>query len=232
MLKILAQPDDTTCGPTSLHAVYNYFQYPVSLPEVIESVNFLDEGGTLGVFLGLDALSKGFKTRIYSYDLKMFDPSWKDLPPEILIDKLEQQLKYKKGKKFALATEAYQNYLRKGGELRFEALSEELLKRYLSQNIPILCGLSATYMYQEKREYTNRHNMSVFDDLRGEPMGHFVVLSRIDKDHILVADPYKDNPISRQNYYKVSLGHLINAILLGVMTYDANLVIVAPEKLL
>ena len=229
--KILTQPDDSTCGPTSLHAVYNFFQYEVNLQEVIHSVNYLEEGGTLAVFLGLDALSKGFKARIYTYNLRIFDPSWKDLSKEELLEKLEAQLVFKKGKKFALATQAYKQFLQEGGEILFDNLDEELLKKYLLKNVPILTGLSATYLYQSKREYTNSKNQSVFDDLRGEPMGHFVVLTRAEEDHVWVADPYKENPISQNNYYKIEIKRLINAVHLGIITYDANLLIIAPKNL-
>ena len=230
--KILSQPDDSTCGPTSLHAVYNFFQYPVNLQEVIQSVNYLEEGGTLAVFLGLDALSKGFDAKIYTYNLRVFDPSWKDLSKEEVLLKLEAQLTYKKGKKFALATEAYKQFLIRGGEILFDNLDENLLRKYLLKNIPVLTGLSATYLYQSKREYTNSKNQSVFDDLKGEPMGHFVVLTKTDGDFVWVADPYKENPISQNNYYQIEIKRLINAVHLGILTYDANILIVAPKNLI
>lgn len=231
-LKILSQPDDTTCGPTSLHAVYNFFQYPVNLQEVIASVNYLEEGGTLAVFLGLDALSKGFEAKIYTYNLRIFDPSWQDLPTEELLKKLDQQLAYKKGKKFAMATQAYKQFLQQGGQILFDNLDEDLIRSYLMKNIPLLTGLSATYLYQSKREYTNAKDQSVFDDLKGEPMGHFVVLTRTDGEFVWVADPYKENPISQNNYYKIELKRLINAVHLGILTYDANILIVAPKNLI
>jgi hypothetical protein len=230
--KILPQPDDTTCGPTSLHAVYSFFRYTVNLEEVIESVNYLEEGGTLAVFLGLDALSKGFSAKIYTYNLKVFDPSWKDLSKEELLKKLDAQLTYKKGKKFAMATQAYKQFLSQGGEISFDMLDEDLIKGYLQNNIPILAGLSATYLYQSPREYTTKNDQSVFDDLKGDPMGHFVVLTKLEDEYVWVADPYKDNPISQNNYYKIDIKRLINAVHLGILTYDANILIVAPKTLI
>ncbi|AHM58589.1 hypothetical protein D770_01575 [Flammeovirgaceae bacterium 311] len=231
-LSILAQPDDSTCGPTSLHAVYNYFKYDLGLDEVIRSVNYLEGGGTLAVFLGLDALSKGFSARMYTSNLTMFDPSWRELPKEELLKKLDAQLKYKKGRKFTLATAAYKQFLLKGGEINMEMLDEALLKSYLSRNIPILAGLSATYLYQTKREYADEQDRSIFDDLRGEPMGHFVVLTKLEGEYLWVADPYKENPISSTNYYKIETNRVINAIHLGILTYDANILIVSPKNLI
>ena len=195
-------------------------------------MNYLEGGGTLAVFLGLDALSKGFSARMYTSNLTMFDPSWRELPKEELLKKLDAQLKYKKGRKFALAAAAYKQFLLKGGEIKLEMLDEELLKSYLSRNLPILAGLSATYLYQTKREFSTEDGRSIFDDLKGEPMGHFVVLTKLEGDYLWVADPYKENPISSTNYYKIETKRVINAIHLGILTYDANIVIVSPKNLL
>ena len=39
----------------------------------------------------------------------------------------------------------------------------------------------------------------------------------------------KKNPVSGTNYYSVKTGRLFNSILLGIMTYDANLLIIKPK---
>ena len=146
-----------------------------------------------------------------------------------LYDKLEQQLQYKQGKKFTVATRAYQRFLKMGGNVQIDTLTPDLLDRYFDQDCPILTGLSATYLYQNKREYTDRQNKSVYDDLKGDPMGHFVVLCGMDNQRVFVADPYKENPISESNYYEVDIFRLLNAIMLGIVTYDANLLIISPK---
>lgn len=222
------QPDDTTCGPTSLHAVYSYLNHQVDLHQVIDSVKFLEDGGTLAVMLGMDAIRRGFKATVYSYNLKLLDPTWDSISREELEKKLEDQLKYKHGKRFAEETRAFQDFLRLGGEIKFRDLTPRLLKHYFDQDIPILAGLSATYLYNSMREYTNRRNTSVFHDLKGEPMGHFVVLCGMLGKVVYVADPYSGNPLSDGHYYEVDVLRLINAIMLGIATYDANLLIVTP----
>ncbi len=59
-IKILAQPDDSTCGPTALHAVYDSFGLELPLEQVIDEVHSLEDGGTLAVFLGQHAIENGF----------------------------------------------------------------------------------------------------------------------------------------------------------------------------
>lgn len=227
-LSMLPQPDDNTCGPTSLHAVYNYYGMRKSLEEVIEHVTFLKRGGTLGVYLALDALSRGMDVTVYTFNLKMFDPTWMHLTPREIIKKLKQQLQYKRSRHFREVTMAYIKFLRMGGQLRMEHLDAFLLKGFLKSGIPVLTGLSATFLYKNQREYSVANN-SVYDDLRGQPMGHFVVVAgQSESGRFLIADPYKSNPISRDNYYEVGSAQLINAILLGIVTYDANLIIIQP----
>lgn len=229
-IEIQEQPDDSTCGPTCLHSVYNYYQNNIGLDDVIKSTKTLDDGGTLGVLLGLDALKRGFDTRLYTLNLKVFDPSWANLDAGELIEKLEKQLAFKNDKKFQDASKAYVEYLKNGGELLLQNLTTKLIKKYLSDGYPILTGLSATYLYQTPRELYLSNNQSIYDDLKGEPLGHFVVLFGIREKYIYVADPYRGNPFTKSSYYKVEADRLLSAILLGILTYDANLLIIKPKN--
>ena len=55
-LEIQSQPNDSSCGPTCLAAVYRYWEDPVDLPLLISQVGQLVSGGTLAVQLGCHAL--------------------------------------------------------------------------------------------------------------------------------------------------------------------------------
>ena len=227
-IQMLSQPDDTSCGPASHHAVYRYFGYDIKLGKLIRDIEDLEDGGTLTVFLGIDALRRGFHARIYSYNLLIFDPSWASLNGETLSVKLEQQLEYKKDAKLVRATTAYKHFLNLGGDSSQEDVTPALLDSYFERRCPILTGLSATYLYNSKREIHVRNGKTDFDDLKGDPVGHFVVLSGMANHLVEVADPYRGNPISNGHHYNVEVNRLINAIMLGVVTYDANLLIVSP----
>ncbi|HSQ41704.1 MAG TPA: peptidase-C39 like family protein [Fibrobacteraceae bacterium] len=229
-IEILPQPDDVTCGPTSLHAVYRRYGLNLPLKKLIQEIEFLEDGGTLAVFLGIDALKRGFRSRLYSYNLRVFDPTWINLDRADLIDRLRRQLSFKSDKKLGEASRAYIRFLEMGGEILFRDLSTQLLQGYFRAGVPVLAGLSATYLYSSKREYTNDQNQSVFDDLAGEPAGHFVVLYGIDKEHrILVADPDRSTPLGNSHYYQVESRRLVHSILLGILTYDANLLVITPR---
>jgi len=231
-IRILPQPDDVTCGPTCLQAVYRHLGQRLDLQQIINEVRGLPDGGTLAVFLGIHALKLGLQARLYSYHLKIFDPSWRGAESAELAAKLEAQLAFKQGKKFEAASRAYIRFLELGGEIAFDDLTAELLDVPFNAGLPILTGLSATYLYDSRREYTNRQNRAVYDDLRGEPTGHFVVLCGRDEDKVRVADPFIGNPLADEShYYDVGVERLIRAILLGVMTYDANLLVISDGDL-
>ncbi|WP_221029692.1 hypothetical protein [Actomonas aquatica] len=226
-LEILPQPDDTTCGPTCLHAIYRYFDREVPLPELIRTVPRLETGGTLGVLLALDALRRGYRATVHTYNLQVFDPTWFELSAPELIAKLEAQRKVRRSPKLQLACSAYIEFLKLGGRLQFDPISGALIRRYLNRDLPILSGLSSTYLYQAMREYGPDDED---DDLRGNPSGHFVVLCGYDRKarHVEIADPLQSNPHSPTRRYAIDINRVMSSILLGVLTYDANLIVIEP----
>ena len=226
---ILAQPTETTCGPTCLHAIYNYYHDIYPLDVLIQEIPTLKEGGTLDVLLACHALKRGYKATIYTYNLQMFDPTWFNGEKNVnLIDKLTKQLSCKKDHRLQVATKGYREYITLGGELRYRDLSPSLIRKYLNRGIPILTGLSATYLHGSPRE----DSRGVADDVCGSPSGHFVVLYGYNKSEkcVYVADPFRPNPFSDDCYCKIRIERVICSVLLGILTYDANILILErPE---
>lgn len=228
-LDILPQPNDTTCGPTCLHAIYQYYGDDISLQQVIDEVRQLREGGTFAVLLACHALKRGYQATIYTYNMQVFDPTWFDLSEDKILEKLKDQYFHKEKDKVKLSTKSYIEYLSLGGRLELSDLKSSLIHRYIKQSTPIITGLSATFLYRTPREYGPK---SDYDDIRGEPSGHFVVIFGYDKlrRKLLIADPLHPNPISSDHIYEVDKDRLITSILLGVLTYDANLLIIQPPS--
>lgn len=250
---ILPQPDDSTCGPTCLHAVYQYYGEELPLEQVIDETPMLEQGGTLAVHLGCHALRRGFGAKIYAYDLKVFDPTWFHLHDEAkqeldsiaaslaekqnqtatarkqgLMENLAKQAAVKNAPRIQAACRAYSEFLRLGGQIVMRDLSASLIRRYLKASIPILTGLSSTYLYRSHREFGPLNEP---DDVQGYPVGHFVVLCGYNQQRrtVRVADPLLPNPfVPEGHFYEVRFSRLVCSILLGVLTYDANLLIIEP----
>jgi hypothetical protein len=227
---IQAQPDEVTCGPTCLHALYQYYKDEIALKDVIKDVKSLKTGGTLAVMLGSHALKRGYKAHIYTYNLNIVDPSWFKSSSRKIAQFLKEQMEFKyKRRKLQVASQAYIKFLEAGGELRYAELDGELIKGYVKRNVPILTGLSATYLYSTPREIPQ---FDIYDSIKGEPAGHFVVITGYDeeKNAVSIADPMEPNPLGKGQVYNVPVVRLINSIMLGIVTYDANLLIIEPKK--
>ena len=228
--EITPQPDDATCGPSCLHAVYRYYGDILPLEQVIAEVPSLEGGGTLAVQMACHALKRGYRATIYTYNLHVFDPTWFKEETEVDIPaKLGEQARHKTDDpKLQFATPAYIEFLKRGGVLRFEDLTAALIRKYLNRRIPLITGLSSTYLYRAAREAGE--GPLVDDDVRGYPSGHFVVVCGYDREarKALVADPYARNPMSGEKKYVVDINRVLIAVLLGVITYDANVLIVRP----
>ncbi len=239
-VEVMPQPDESTCGPTCLHAVYRYFGESIALETVVAEAPTLEDGGTLAVLLGTHALGLGYAATVYSYNLRLLDPTWfrNGAVAVDLIRKLDAQAQLKRDPKRQLASHAYAEFARRGGELRMMDLSPELIAGYLEQGRPLLAGVSATYLYACARELPD----GTYDDLAGEPQGHFVVLTGVRDDRVRVADPWQPSPdepssasldpgeaARASRSYWLPMRHLLHSIMLGVLTYDGNLLAIAPK---
>lgn len=228
-LDILPQPDDTTCGPTCLHAVYRYYNDRLPLEKVVREVERLEHGGTYAAYLALHALRRGYDATLYTWNLQVFDPTWADLSPRDMAARLEARSKLKSHAHLRRAHQAYLDLLRAGGEVAFEDLTTRMIRKFLNRGTPIISGLSSTYLYQTMRELG--HDLRD-DDIRGDPQGHFVVLCGYDKEDrtVLVADPMHPNPAFQGLQYVVDIDKLVCSILLGILTHDADMLVIEPRS--
>jgi hypothetical protein len=227
-IQMMPQPDETTCGPTCLHSVYRYWGDDESLQNVVARTGRLELGGTFAVFLACDALRKGYRATIYTYNLNVFDPSW-FAPGVDIAARLELQREVKQDYRLQQASLGYRDFLKLGGRLRLKDLSRGLIHGMLRRRLPIITGLSSTFLYRTPREYGPNDEP---DDIRGVPAGHFVVIAGYDVERrkVLVLDPYQKHPYGSTHEYWISIDRVIGAVLLGIVTHDANLLIIHPRN--
>jgi hypothetical protein len=222
------QPDYTTCGPTSLHAVYQYWGDPIELHTVIEETPKLPTGGTLGVHLSVHALRRGYEVDTWVCNVRHFDPTWFQTPTDLLA-KLEARMAAKGlggNPREGPALKSVEEYLGLGGRVLWGDLSPELLGKAIGEGTPLLTGTNGTYLYQCARETAQGP-----DDVAGDSFGHFVVLCGYHPSDgtVSVADPLHDNPATGTKYYHVSVHRLIGAIFLGIGSDDGNLMRIRPR---
>lgn len=226
-LHVSKQPDDESCGITCLQSIYDYYSHPTSLDTLKREIEHWRTGGTVAVNLARHALAHGFHAEIHSYNIKIFDPTWSGLDPKDLALKLKQRQRKIRSKKQKQVIGFYLDFLRKGGVLKFDDLDEALFTRLFKDRHPIICGLSATYLYQQMRETPDNQE----DDIIGQPVGHFVVVSGWDPHTrtVTIQDPLRLNPISESGTYKLPFTKFSNAVMLGILTYDENLLVIQTK---
>ncbi len=228
--EIFQQPDATTCGPTCLHAIYRYYHDEIRLDDIISQVRSLDGGGTLATMLGIHALRRGYRATIYTYNINVFDPTWFSKRAD-LIAKLQAQMAAKADNRGLItSSKSAIQFIQEGGTFKFKNPSTRMFHKYLNAGRLLIAGLSATYLYGSARDIQETNES---DDVQGVPSGHFVVLCGIDKRErkVIVADPYADNHTGANNY-KVRINHLQNSIMLGILTHDANILLIEPKEVI
>jgi hypothetical protein len=194
-VNIERQPDYTTCGPTSLHAIYRYYGDPIDLQTVIKDTAKLPGpgGGTLMVHLAVHALSRGYDVDTWVCNTRHMDPTWFQQPTDVLA-KLKARAEAKglfDDPRYGPAMQAVEQYVELGGRLVWGDLTPELISRVLTKGTPLLTGTNGTYLYQCSRETDAGP-----DDVRGDAFGHFIALSgyRSEDQSVAIADPLLDNP--------------------------------------
>ncbi|MDF1798514.1 MAG: hypothetical protein P1V81_05015 [Planctomycetota bacterium] len=226
--EIQRQPDDTSCGPTCLHAVYRHYGDDIDFPTLLSEVPTLDAGGTLGVLLASHALTRGYEATVLTWNLEVFDPTWFNRDAGPMAPRLRARAEARPDPKLSFTARTYADFLDAGGTVELCDLSPGLLMGFLEEGIPVIAGLSATFLYREARE---RGDVDEPDDIFGDPAGHFTILTGYvpATREVFVTDPLHPNALSTEHTYPVSIERAIGAIYLGVLTYDANLIVLRPR---
>jgi hypothetical protein len=226
-VRIRRQPDYTTCGPTSLHAIYSYFGDTISLEEVIQDVQKVPGGGTVGVHLANHALGRGYQADMWVCNVRHLDPTWFQTKTDIAA-KLEARAAAKgllDDPRYGPMVAGVRTFFARGGRAHWRDLTVGAIGDVLRGGHPILAGTNGTYLYQCARE-----TESGPDDVKGEAFGHFVVVCGYQPGDqtVSIADPLKDNPMTGVQYYRATVARLIGAIFLGTGSDDGNLLVIRP----
>lgn len=222
------QPDEVTCGPSCLSAVLRFHGIDVDLDAALGATERNADGGTLAPHLGRAALSFGVGVRARPMAVQVFDPTWRELPPDAMIDRLRRRTATLGDPRLVRVHQAWIAFLEAGGvvDLAGELRSAELIAA-LDRGNPLIAGLSVTWLYQGARE---RPSDNVPDDIAGSPVGHFVVITGYagSGDTFWVVDPWPHPPFPGDEHYPVSRRRLTQAILLGDATHDAVVLEILP----
>jgi hypothetical protein len=211
--------------------VYRHWKLEVPVQRLVREVCHLPEGGTFAVYLAQDALRRGFRARIYTCDLQLFDPSWFRPGSPPIQEKLKAQMMAGVlGERLITQAQAYMDFLDQGGEVVMREPATTLVARLVRRQIPVIAGLSCTWLYRSSRERWAGEK-AIPADIAGTPTGHFVVVHGVDpvKRRLSIADPFLHRPFPGQHYYDIPIRRFFNALMLGIVTNDAKLIEIHPR---
>jgi hypothetical protein len=225
-IKNIQDFSESDCRSICLRKVLEYYKDFVDLREVNQACNGTYKSRDWDYLLGKFALSRGFPTTIHTRSLTIFDPTWFDLEPAVLLKKVglkrenleELSKSYPGFNRFHSEAKAIEQFMESGGRLDFSPFSTELLDRYLLRNIPIICTMTGQLVYNSPKERQGKE-----DDLMGDPWNHSLILVGHSSKSYSVLDPSK---VIGKSRYRIKKEFLLDA----VIRYDNNIILVEPKK--
>jgi hypothetical protein len=209
--------------PDLLAQVYRFLGYERAVDEVISDTRRNADGGTLGVYLGISALRNGFRPTIYTYNLRIFDPTWRRLSPPEISGKLRERRRFVRSRRLKRAIAAYVEYLGMGCRVPVFRARCGFLVGLLQTGHPILTGFERNvplWVRSRTQRGVRRRFAASPRGISSSCAGYYPR-----SDRFVVRDPSSNIPFSRNGKYTVEARRLIAAILLGDVTYDANLLV-------
>ncbi len=119
----------------------------------------------------------------------------------------------------------YIEFIEQGGSLRYREPTRELITDLLHRGLPVIVRVSITHLYGVSREFEG-----AYDDIRGEPVSRFVVVSGYfpKSGRFIVRDSSPRVPTRRLGRYSARWDRFLSATLSDHTTDGAALLAVIP----
>lgn len=170
------------CGQYALKQILAFYGDDVDIKEITHKLGSRIDLGVWSSQILAFVKNRGYKVDFCTNSLRVLDLSWEKLSSKKIADKLRKRLKFKKEKMFDY--KAYIKYFSSGGSVNFEPITKETIKKYLDKKKPVLMCVNSTYFYHKKRRYKGK-----FDDIKGNEVGHYIVVAGYDKKRFFIVDP-------------------------------------------
>jgi len=168
-----------TCGPSSLQQILAYYGIEMDLKKIMRNVKIYKGGFAFMSDLATYVKKLGFDSKIICYDASIVDPTWSELSKRKIIQKLVKRFKFEKN-----GIKKLIKFLKVNGKLEIRIPTKELILSYLKKKVPPIICLSSTILRGKSRRYKGK-----YDDIKGNPIGHFLVISGYDNGYFIVTDP-------------------------------------------
>ena len=199
------QINPSGCIPACLQEIFSYYKRQIFQETILKSLDHPERGMAI-VQAGFFAKDYGFEPIIITNNIVIFDPTWFNLDEKKLAENLKLRRRYV-SKYYKYLIDLYIKYIKSGGKIKFDTIGADLLKKYLSQNIPLIMELASTFLYKK----TKSTQPGAFDNaFSGDIEGHGVVIAGFDGGKFKIVDPNsKQNPYNKNGVYWIESDELL-----------------------
>jgi hypothetical protein len=227
------QPSE--CGPACLFAILKHYNINnITEEEIIlmASKNSFKQRDWL-YRLGIIAQKEGLKTSIITLSTSVIDLSWCKLKMADLSKKLKKRKfwfdKIKHNPKIVSSEylaehelqiniaelETMTEYIKKGGLIKLQPLTIEMIKKNITQGKYIIAAFDATIAFNSPRIFKNK-----VDDIKGSTWGHVVIINGYKNNKLKISNPSRRYTGS---YYDWLDG---NIVIEAIVRRDRNVLVV------
>lgn len=172
---------DDLCGVKCLQSIYEFYEQKKDVSYFIRELALADELAFLPQLMKL-MHRDNFSVNIHISNPYIFDLSWEILTSAEKVSRLEKRYNFIKESKWKRVILEYILYLKEGGSVSQEVISEKLMKNLLSEQRIILAFVDNVIFHQRGRRYWDDEKYTYEpDDIRGGSDGHAVVVNGWDE---------------------------------------------------
>ncbi len=205
------------CGPVSTYNIHKYFGTKITLPEILKDLGVTLKSLTFPSQLANHLRRQSYIVEVLTSCSYVVSPQWMGKPSSSIIDQLTKWCGYNKKSTWLKGATLLLEYMKDGGKVTVLNLTTKVLDDYLDQGYVILACLEESWLWG-KRKIADKN---IFDDVKGNPRGHFVVLYDKNDHDYRVSDPYPTGLPGREGTYTVSKDTVLTSILLWGATVVA-----------
>lgn len=193
------------CIPACLQQVFSYYNRQLTQEDITRGLEYPKRGMSLPAAASF-AQQQGFGTAIVTNNIQIFDPVWFSSASKELTENLKKRRKFVDEYNQSLIDDLIE-YLDLNGRIDFSTICDDLIRKYLSQDIPIIMELASTFLYKKSK---STEPGTFNDPIKGTVEGHGIVIAGFDQEKFKIIDPdTRNNPYDDSGIYWISSKDLL-----------------------
>lgn len=205
------------CGPISVYTIHQFFGTTITTAEILKDLGVSTKTSTFPSQLAQHLRSFPYDVQLLTSCSYLVSPHWIGKSSLFIAEELQQWLVHHKRSPWRKGAQFLRDYLASGGMIKIINLTTHILDEYLEGGYLILACLEESWLWGRRKIV----GKAFFDDVKGSPRGHFVVLFDGNDHEYAISDPFPTGLPGRSGNYFVSKDTVMISILLWGATVVA-----------